>query len=78
MRKQVLLPTLEALVDSRWEGISQHHHRGVYNDFSASTLWSCHLSLASATIQFQHHFIVMTINEDLVPFTVVEAIFGEG
>lgn len=74
----MLLPTLEAHVDSRWEGISQHHHRGVYNDFSASTLWSCHLSLASATIQFQQHFIVMAINEDLVPFTIVEAIFGQG
>lgn len=77
MKKQVL-PTLEALVDSRREGISQHHHRGVYDDLSASTLWSGHLSLASATIQFQHHFIVMAIKEDLMPFTVVEAIFGQG
>lgn len=74
----MLLPTLEALVDSRREGISQHHHRGVDDDFSASTLWCCHLSLASATVQFQHHFIVMAIKEDLVPFTVVESIFRQG
>lgn len=71
-------PTLEALVDSRWEGVSQHHHRGVDDDFSAPALRSCHLALTSATIQFQHHFVVMAIKEDLVPFAVVEAIFGQG
>lgn len=77
MREQ-LSPTLEALVDSRWEGVSQHHHRGVDDDFSASALRSCHLALAPATIQFQHHFVVMPIKEDLVPLAVVEAIFGQG
>lgn len=71
-------PTLEALVDSRREGVSQHHHRGVDDDFSASTLGSCHLPLASAAIQFQRHFVVVAIQEDLVPLAVVEAIFGQG
>lgn len=74
----LLSPTLEALVDSRGEGVSQHHHSGVNDDFPASALWSCNLPLASATVQFQYHLIVMPIKDDLVPFAVVEAIGGQG
>lgn len=55
------MPTLEALVDSRGEGVSQHHHGGVDDDFSTSALQSCDFPLPSATIHLQHHLVVMPI-----------------
>lgn len=69
--------TLKTLVYSGGEGVSQHHHGGVDDDFSTPALGSCHLSLASTTIQFQHHFIVMPIKEDLVPFAIVQTVGGQ-
>lgn len=69
--------TLKTLVYSGGESVSQHHHGGVDDDFSTPALGSCHFSLASTTIQFQHHFIVMPIKEDLVPFAVVQTVVGQ-
>lgn len=69
--------TLETLVYSGGEGVSQHHHGGVDDDFSAPALGPHHFPLASTAVQFQHHFIVMAIKEDLVPFAVVQAVGGQ-
>lgn len=70
--------TLETLVDSRGEGVSQHHHGGVNDYFPTSAQGSRDFPLASTTVQFQHHFIVMPIENDLVPLTVVKAVSRQG
>lgn len=69
---------MEALVDSRWKAVPQHHHRRVYDDLSAPAPLSRDLPLSSATVQPQRHLIVMPVQGDLVPFTVVEAISRQG
>lgn len=74
VKANFLCHTLETLVYSRGEGVSQHHHSGVDDDFSTPALGPRHFPLASTTIQFQHHFIVMSIEEDFVPFAVVQAV----
>lgn len=71
-------PTLEALVDARGEGVSQHHHSGVNDDLSAAALRASHLPLSSAPVHSQRHLIVVSVQEDLVPFSVVKAISGQG